>query len=135
MAFYFGTGTAVASNVTLILRALKLKSTTLEEVLAPIGRFSWREGTESPWQTLRDRLARRRSRDCRGARRGREPAVGLSWDIGADWARRDPTWCCLPDLRRTCRGWIKLLSSLWHADKKVAGILQGQIVLHRWKEE
>jgi hypothetical protein len=58
MAFYFGTGTAVASNVTLILRALKLKSTTLEELLAPIGRFSWREGTEgSPWQTMRDRLA------------------------------------------------------------------------------
>jgi hypothetical protein len=58
MAFYFGTGTAVASNVTLILRALKLKSTTLEELLAPIGRFSWREGAEgSPWQAMRERLA------------------------------------------------------------------------------
>ena len=57
-AFYFGTGTAVASNVTLILRALRLKNTTLDEVLAPIGRFNWREGTEgSPWQKMRERLA------------------------------------------------------------------------------
>ncbi|MCJ7492604.1 MAG: hypothetical protein MUP15_10730 [Dehalococcoidia bacterium] len=57
-AFYFGTGTAVASNVTLIFRALRLKNTTLDEVLAPIGRFSWREGTEgSPWQKMRERLA------------------------------------------------------------------------------
>lgn len=57
-AFYFGTGTAVASNVTLIFRALRLKNTTLDEVLSPIGRFSWREGTEgSPWQKMRERLA------------------------------------------------------------------------------
>lgn len=57
-AFYFGTGTAVASNATLIFRALRLKNTTLDEVLAPIGRFSWREGTEgSPWQQMRERLA------------------------------------------------------------------------------
>jgi len=57
-ALYFGSGTAIASNVTLILRALRLKNTTLDEVLAPIGRFSWREGTEgSPWQKMRERFA------------------------------------------------------------------------------
>ena len=57
-AFYFGTGTAVASNVTLIVRALRLKQTTLDDMLAPIGRFSWRQGSEgSPWQRLRERLA------------------------------------------------------------------------------
>jgi hypothetical protein len=57
-AFYFGTGTAVASNVTLIVRSLRLKGTTLDEMVAPIGQFSWREGTEgSPWQKMRERFA------------------------------------------------------------------------------
>lgn len=57
-AFYFGTGTAVASNLTLIFRALSLKKTSLDDVLAPIGRFSWGEGTDgSPWQKMRERLA------------------------------------------------------------------------------
>jgi hypothetical protein len=56
-AFYFGTGTAVASNVTLIFRALSLKRTTLAEVVAPIGSFRWQEGTEgSPWQRMRERM-------------------------------------------------------------------------------
>jgi hypothetical protein len=56
-AFYFGTGTAVASNVTLIFRALSLKRTTLAEVVAPIGSFRWQEGTEgSPWQKMRERM-------------------------------------------------------------------------------
>jgi zinc-ribbon domain len=57
-AFYFGTGTAVASNVTLIVRALRLQHTTLDEMLAPVRGFNWREGTEgSPWQQMRERLA------------------------------------------------------------------------------
>ena len=57
-AFYFGTGTAVASNLTLIVRALRLKGTSIDEILAPIGRFSWREGSEgSPWQKMRERMA------------------------------------------------------------------------------
>jgi hypothetical protein len=57
-ALYFGTGTAVASNVTLLVRVMALKKTTLADILAPIGSFSWREGTEgSPWQKLRGRVA------------------------------------------------------------------------------
>jgi hypothetical protein len=57
-AFYFGTGTAVASNVTLLLRAANLKKTTLADVFAPLSSFNWREGTEgSPWQKLRERMA------------------------------------------------------------------------------
>jgi hypothetical protein len=61
-AFYFGTGTAVASNVTLLVRAAILKKLTLADIFAPIGSFNWREGTEgSPWQRLRERMASRGS--------------------------------------------------------------------------
>jgi hypothetical protein len=57
-AFYFGTATAAASNVTLLLRAASLKKTTLTEIFAPLRAFNWREGTEgSPWQRFRERMA------------------------------------------------------------------------------
>jgi hypothetical protein len=57
-AFYFGTGTAVASNVTLLVRAASLKKTTLSDILAPVRAFDWRKGTEgSPWAKLRERIA------------------------------------------------------------------------------
>jgi len=57
-ALYFGTGTAVASNATLLLRAAALKKLTIDDVFAPLSSFNWRKGTEgSPWQKLRERMA------------------------------------------------------------------------------
>lgn len=57
-AFYFGTATAVASNVTLLARAASLKRTTLTDILAPVRAFDWRKNTEgSPWEKVRERLA------------------------------------------------------------------------------
>jgi len=58
--FYFGTGTAVASNVTLLLRAAVMKKVTLADLFAPIASFDWRKGTEgSPWQAAQERMASR----------------------------------------------------------------------------
>jgi hypothetical protein len=58
--FYFGTGTAVASNVTLLLRAAVMKRVTLADLFAPIASFNWRKGTEgSPWQAVQERMASR----------------------------------------------------------------------------
>ncbi len=58
--FYFGTGTAVASNVTLLLRAAVMKKVTLADIFAPIASFDWRKGVEgSPWQVVQERMAAR----------------------------------------------------------------------------
>jgi hypothetical protein len=59
-ALYFGTGTAVASNLTLMLRAASLKGMTLNDVFAPVRSFNWRQGTEgSPWEQVKERWAER----------------------------------------------------------------------------
>jgi hypothetical protein len=56
-ALYFGTGTAVASNVTLLVRAMVLRKLTLADIFAPLASFDWRTGTEgSPWEQLRARM-------------------------------------------------------------------------------
>lgn len=68
-ALYFGAGTAAASNVTLMIRAMVLKKLTIADVFAPLASFDWRKGTEgSPWQKLQERMA------SRGAG-GPQPAV------------------------------------------------------------
>jgi hypothetical protein len=59
-ALYFGTGTAVASNVTLLVRAMALRRLTIADILAPLASFDWRKGTEgSPWEQLRARMGGR----------------------------------------------------------------------------
>lgn len=65
-ALYFGTGTAVASNVTLMVRAMVLRRLTLADIVAPLASFDWRKGTEgSPWEQVRARM---------GGRGGTSPA-------------------------------------------------------------
>ncbi len=59
-ALYFGTETAVASNVTHLIRANVLRKTTLADMFTPLTSFDRRKGTEgSPWEQLRARMGDR----------------------------------------------------------------------------
>jgi hypothetical protein len=83
-AFYFGTGTAVATNITLLLRAAALKKVTLTDIFAPLSSFDWRKGTEgSPWQKLRERMA--------STGEGGSPPTGAAPTVSTRVEPRQPT--------------------------------------------
>lgn len=82
-ALYFGTGTAVASNVTLLIRAIVLRRLTLADIFAPLTSFDWRKGTEgSPWEQLRARMGGKGARSPAPATvpeaRGEAPAGAVA---------------------------------------------------------